>query len=159
MFSSEFCDIFPDHFFNRTLVQLRLYCFYHHFVIFRIKRTMERKYQLLTIFALLGLIMITVYVSIFGSYKPILFKFTFTSITIRDSQSRFSVSKNITTTLTFLQSKYNLIIKLIPEAGLGNRLFMYASALGIAIENSGTLGVYSFPPEMEASLRISSPWV
>ena len=116
---------------------------------------MEWKYQLLTAFTLLGLLMI----SIFGSCKPKLFKFSFNSVTIRDSQFRFQVSKNIKTTLTFSPSKHNLIIKLIPETGLGNRLFMYASALGIALENKRTLGLYPFIPEMEASLSISSPWV
>ena len=120
---------------------------------------MGRKYQLLTIITLLALLMITIYISTFAIHKPTKVKLTFNSIPIRDSQSLFPVPKNITKTLTFSPSKYNLIIKLEPETGLGNRLFMYASALGIALENNRTLGVYPFIPEMEASLSISNPWV
>ena len=36
---------------------------------------------------------------------------------------------------------------------------MCASALGIALENNKTLGVYPFIPEMEASLSNSSSWI
>ena len=120
---------------------------------------MERKYQLLTIITLLGLLMITVYISIFASYKPKRSKLTFSTIPIRDSQFRFPVPKNITKTLSFSPFKCNLIIKMQPGAGLGNILFMYASALGIALENNRNLRIYPFISELEASLSISSPWV
>ena len=120
---------------------------------------MERKYQLLTIIALLGLLIITVYISILASYKPARFKFTFNNNPIRDSQCYSPASKNITKFLTFSSSNCSLIIKVDPETGLGNRLFMYASALGIVLENKRTLRVYPFIPEMEASLSISSPWI
>ena len=105
----------------------------------KVKCTMGRKYQVLKIITLLGLLMITVYILIFASYKPTRFKLTFNSIPIGDSEFRFPVSKNITKAMIFLPSKYNLIIKLEPETGLGNRLFMYASALKIALEKQQNL--------------------
>ena len=108
----------------------------------------------------------------FASYKPLILKLSFNSITIKESQLGFSLSKNATTkkaltlrkelrsaTVSFSPSKWNLIIKLIPETGLANRLFMYASALGIALENNRTLEVYPPIPEMQTSLSISSLWI
>ena len=108
----------------------------------------------------------------FASYKPLILKLSFNSITIKKSQLGFSLSKNVTTkktltlrkelrstTVSFSPSKWNLIIKLIPETGLANRLFMYASALGIALENNRTLEVYPPIPEMQTSLSISSLWI
>ena len=120
---------------------------------------MGRKYQLLTVITLLGLLIITVYISILARYNPSKFKFAFNNNPIRDSQFYSPASKNITKFLKFSASNCSLIIKVDPETGLGNRLFMYASALGIALENKRTLRVYPFIPEMEASLSISSPWV
>ena len=108
----------------------------------------------------------------FASYKPLILKLSFNSITIKESQLGFSLSKNATTkkaltlrkelrsaTVSFSPSKWNLIIKLIPETVLANRLFMYASALGIALENNRTLEVYPPIPEMQTSLSISSLWI
>ena len=108
----------------------------------------------------------------FASYKPLIFKLTVNSIAISDSQLRYSLSENITkkepltlpeelrnTTVSISPSKYNLIVKLKPEVGLANRLFMYASALGIALENNRTLQVYPPIPEMQTNLSISRPWI
>ena len=108
----------------------------------------------------------------FANYQPLIFKLSFNNIAISNSQFRFSLSKNVTTkelltlreelrttTVSFSPSKYNLIIKLMPEAGLANRLFMYASALGIALENNRTLEVYPPIPEMQTNLSISSSWI
>ena len=133
---------------------------------------MERKYQLLMTVMLLGLLMITVYIFILARFNPTIFKVYFNNITISHSQFLVPLSKNITTkepltlpeklkksTLLFLPSKYSLIVKLEPEAGLANRLFMYASALGIALENNRTLEVYPPIPEMQAKLSISSSWI
>ena len=133
---------------------------------------MERKYQLLMTVMLLGLLMITVYIFILASFNPTIFKVYFNNITISHSQFLVPLSKNITTkepltlpeklkksTLLFLPSKYSLIVKLEPEAGLANRLFMYASALGIALENNRTLEVYPPIPEMQTKLSISSSWI
>ena len=133
---------------------------------------MERKYQLLAFVMLLSLLMITSHIAIFASYKPAIFKLSFNSIAASDFQLRFPLSKNITTkeqlilpgelrskTVQFSPSKYNLIVKLMPEAGLANRLFMYASALGIALENNRTLEVYPLIQEMQANFNISRPWI
>ena len=145
---------------------------YRPFVIFRFKCNMKQKYKLLAFVTLLGLLMITLYIAMFASYKPLILKLSFNSITIKKSQLGFSLSKNVTTkktltlrkelrsaTVSFSPSKWNLIIKLFPETGLANRLFMYPSALGIALENNRTLEVYPPIPEMQTSLSISSPWI
>ena len=133
---------------------------------------MERKYQLLMTVMLLGLLMITVYIFILPSFNPTIFKVYFNNITISHSQFLVPLSKNITTKepltlpeklrksiLPFLPTKYSLIVKLEPETGLANRLFMYASALGIALENNRTLEVYPPIPEMQTNLSISSSWI
>ena len=133
---------------------------------------MKWMYQLLTFVTLLGLLIITSYVTIFASYKPKIFKSFFNSIAISDSQLHFSLSKSITTkeplilskelrskTVSVSPSKYNLIVKLKPEAGLANRLFMYASALGIALENNRTLEIYPPIQEMQSNFNISRPWI
>ena len=53
----------------------------------------------------------------------------------------------------------DLIMELMPVAGLGNRLFMYASALGIALTNNRNLKIYPVIEEMKVNLNISKRWV
>ena len=53
----------------------------------------------------------------------------------------------------------DLIMELIPGAGLANRLFMYASALGIALTNNRNLKIYPVIEEMKVNLNISKRWV
>lgn len=57
------------------------------------------------------------------------------------------------------KQKYDLIIKMMPEAGLGNRLFAYASVLRVALTNNRQLKVYPVIPEMQANLDISNTWI
>lgn len=103
---------------------------------------MERKWQLLTFATWLSLLMITSHIAIFASYKTILFKSSFNSIALSESQLRFALSENITTKeplilpgdlrstiMPFSPSKYKLIVKLKLETGLS----MYASALEITV--------------------------
>ena len=54
--------------------------------------------------------------------------------------------------------KYDIILKFKALTGLGNRMFQYASALGIALSNNRNLKVYPVIPEMQANVNISSPW-
>ena len=150
MFSSEFCEFFQTTSSIESLWTTPFVLFLSSLLFLELSKLQERKYQLRTIFMLLGLFMVTAYISIFASCKPILFKFSFNSINISDFQFHFPVSKNITTISTFSPSKYNLIIKLILETGLANRLLMYASAWGIALENNRTVGVYNFIPEKKS---------
>ena len=53
----------------------------------------------------------------------------------------------------------DLIMELMPGAGLANRLFMYASALGIALTNNRNLKIYPVIEEMKVNLNISKTWV
>ena len=53
----------------------------------------------------------------------------------------------------------DLIMELIPGAGLANRLFMYESALGIALTNNRNLKIYPAIEEMKVNLNISKTWV
>ena len=53
----------------------------------------------------------------------------------------------------------DLIIKLMPNIGLGNLMFMYASALGIALTNKRTLRVHPFVKKMNSNFNLSSEWV
>ena len=55
--------------------------------------------------------------------------------------------------------KYDIILNFKVTAGLGNRMFQYASALGIAMSNNRNLKVYPVIPEMQANLNISSSWI
>ena len=56
-------------------------------------------------------------------------------------------------------AKNDLIIKLKTNHGLGNLMFMYASALGIAITNKRKLRIQPFVKEMSRNFNISSDWV
>ena len=53
----------------------------------------------------------------------------------------------------------DLIIKLMTNHGLGNLMFMYASALGIALTNKRTLRVHPFVKKMNSNFNLSSEWV
>ena len=53
----------------------------------------------------------------------------------------------------------DLIMELMPGAGLANRLFMYASALGIALTNNRDLKIYPVIEEMKVNLNISKTWI
>ena len=53
----------------------------------------------------------------------------------------------------------DLIIKLKTNHGLGNLMFMYASALGIAITNGRKLKVQPFVKTMSNNFHMSSEWV
>lgn len=52
-----------------------------------------------------------------------------------------------------------LIIILRPNHGIGNLLFMYASAFGISLKNHRKLKIYPNYPEMKENFNISSEWV
>lgn len=53
----------------------------------------------------------------------------------------------------------DLIIKLMTNHGLGNLMFMYASALGIALTNKRKLRVEPFVKKMNDNFNLSSEWV
>ena len=52
-----------------------------------------------------------------------------------------------------------LIIILRPNHGIGNLLFMYASAFGISLKNHRKLKVYPNFLEMKENFNISSEWI
>ena len=55
--------------------------------------------------------------------------------------------------------KYDIILNFKVLTGLGNRMFQYASALGIALSNNRNLKLYPVIPKMQANLNISSSWI
>ena len=55
--------------------------------------------------------------------------------------------------------KYDIILKFKALTGLGNRMFQYVSAPGIALTNNRNLRVHPVIPEMQANLNISSSWI
>ena len=53
----------------------------------------------------------------------------------------------------------DLIIIFMTDHGLGNLMFMYASALGIALTNKRTLRVHPYVKKMNNNFNLSSEWV
>ena len=94
-------------------------------------------------------------------------KSTSTASVVRTmKQLYFSTGKLVVFTTPFDQKKisaeipkYDIILKFKALTGVGNRMFQYASALGIALTNNRNLKVYPVILEMQANLNISSSWI
>ena len=53
----------------------------------------------------------------------------------------------------------DLIMEIMPGAGLANRLFTYVSTLGIALTNDRNLKIYPVIEKLNVNLNISKTWV
>ena len=85
--------------------------------------------------------------TVFSSTTSSTLMFTKTSKTISKAGNQTNSANN------------DLIIKLMTNHGLGNLMFMYASALGMALTNNRKLRVQPFVKKMNDNFNLSSEWV